>query len=223
MSARVLVIGASRGIGRELVRQYLADGATVTATARQAQDVAALEAQGATAFALDVADATSASGLAWRVDNAGFDIAIVVAGVYGPDQTGIEAPAQADFDKVMHANVLGPMRVLAQLGDALAPNARLVVLSSAMGSIGARTDSRGWLYRASKAAVNSVVKDASLQFKGKATCIAIHPGWVQTDMGGPGAALTPERSVSDMRRTLAALTPAQNGCFLNHDGTPIAW
>lgn len=74
-AARVLVLGASRGIGREFVRQYLADGAQVTATARRPQDVAALEAEGATAFALDVADAAGASGLAWRVDNAGFDTA----------------------------------------------------------------------------------------------------------------------------------------------------
>jgi NAD(P)-dependent dehydrogenase (short-subunit alcohol dehydrogenase family) len=220
---RVLVIGASRGLGREFVTQYLADGAQVTATARRPDDVSALEAQGATAFALDVADATSASGVAWRVDNAGFDVVIVNAGVYGPDTTGLDTPAEADFDTVMHTNVLGPMRVIPQLADALATGARLAVLSSHMGSIGERESSRGWLYRASKAALNSVLKDASLAFSGQATCIAFHPGWVQTDMGGAGADLTPAKSVADMRRTLSGLTPAQNGSFLNHDGTPLAW
>lgn len=220
---RVLVIGASRGLGREFVTQYLADGAQVTATARRPDDVAALEAQGATAFVLDVADATSASGVAWRVDNAGFDVVIVNAGVYGPDTAGLDTPAEADFDAVMHTNVLGAMRVIPQLADALAPSARLAVLSSRMGAIGERESSRGWLYRASKAALNSVLKDASLGFAGKATCIAFHPGWVQTDMGGAGADLTPAQSVADMRRTLAGVTPAQNGSFLNHDGTPLAW
>lgn len=220
---RVLVIGASRGLGREFVRQYLADRAQVTATARRPDDVAALGALGATAFALDVTDAASASGLAWRVDNAGFDVAIVNAGVYGPRSAGLDTPTEAEFNAVMHTNVLGAMRVIPQLGDALAQGARLAVLSSRMGSIGARTASSGWLYRASKAALNSVLKDASLLLASKAVCVAFHPGWVRTEMGGAQADLTPQQSVADMRRTLAGLTPAQSGSFLNHDGTPIAW
>jgi NAD(P)-dependent dehydrogenase (short-subunit alcohol dehydrogenase family) len=220
---RVLVIGASRGLGREFVRPYLADKAQVTATARQAEQVAELEAAGATAFTLDVGDAVSASGVAWRIDNANFDIAIVNAGVYGPRHQGLETPSETDFDAVMHTNVLGAMRVIPQLIDALAPGARLAVLSSRMGSIGARESTSGWLYRASKAALNSVLKDVSLQLAGRATCVAFHPGWVQTDMGGADATLTPARSVADMRRTIAALTPAQNGSFLNHDGSAIPW
>jgi NAD(P)-dependent dehydrogenase (short-subunit alcohol dehydrogenase family) len=220
---RVLVIGASRGLGREFVRQYLADRATVTATARRAEDVAELEAMGASAFALDVTDAVSASAVAWRVDNAGFDVAIVNAGVYGPRHEGLDTPTEAEFDTVMHTNVLGAMRVIPQLVDALAPGARLALLSSRMGSIGSRTATTGWLYRASKAALNSVLKDVALTLGANATCIAFHPGWVKTDMGGAGADLAPERSVGDMRRTLAALKPGQTGSFLNHDGTPIDW
>ena len=220
---RVLVIGASRGIGREFVHHNLADGEQVTANARGAEAVAELEALGAHAFALDVADAASASGLAWRVDGAGFDIAIIAAGVYGPRSAGLETPSAADFDAVMHTNVLGAMRVIPQLVDALAKGARLAVLSSRMGSIGSRSASAGWLYRASKAALNSVLKDASLQLAGKAICVAFHPGWVRTEMGGEQADLTPQRSVDYMRRTLAGLTPAQTGSFLNHDGSSIAW
>ncbi len=219
----VLVIGASRGIGREFVRQYLADGARVTATARSREDVAALAATGATAFALDVADAASASGLARRIDGAAFDVAIVNAGVYGPNSAGLEPPTEADFDAVMHTNVLGAMRVIPQILEALAPGARLAVLSSRMGSIGSRNATAGWLYRASKAALNSVLKDAALQSTGRATCIAFHPGWVQTDMGGAGAQLPPERSVADMRKTLAGVSPQQTGSFLNHDGQAIVW
>ena len=220
---KVLVIGASRGLGREFVRQYLADHAQVTATARRAEDVAALEALGATAFALDVADAVSASALRGRIDAAEFDIAIVNAGVAGPRTAGLETPTEADFDSVMHTNVLGAMRVVPPILDALAPGARLAVLSSRMGSIGSRTASASWLYRASKAALNSVLKDAALQCAGRATCIAFHPGWVRTDMGGAGADLAPEQSVADMRATLAALAPEQTGEFLNHDGRQIPW
>lgn len=220
---KVLVIGASRGLGREFVVQYLAERAQVTATARRPEDVAALEVLGAAAFPLDVTDAVSASSLAWRIDNAGFDVVVVNAGVFGPRHTGMDTPTEADFDAVMHTNVLGAMRVIPQLADAFAQGARLAVLSSRMGSIGLRTASAGWLYRASKAALNSVLKDASLAFAGQVTCVAIHPGWVQTDMGGADADLTPPRSVADMRRTLAALTSAQNGAFLNHDGSALDW
>jgi NAD(P)-dependent dehydrogenase (short-subunit alcohol dehydrogenase family) len=92
-----------------------------------------------------------------------------------------------------------------------------------MGSIGERAATSSWLYRASKAAANSVLKDLSLAWAGRAVCVAFHPGWVQTDMGGAGADLTVERSVADMRRVIAGLGAADNGRFLNHDGTPIAW
>jgi NAD(P)-dependent dehydrogenase (short-subunit alcohol dehydrogenase family) len=92
-----------------------------------------------------------------------------------------------------------------------------------MGSIGMRGSTSGWLYRASKAALNSVLKDASLALDGRAVCVAFHPGWVQTDMGGARADLTVERSVEDMRRTLAALADDDNGRFLNHDGGRLDW
>jgi NAD(P)-dependent dehydrogenase (short-subunit alcohol dehydrogenase family) len=219
----VLVIGASRGIGLELVRQYLADGHAVTATARDDAALQRLAAMGAAALELDVARPASAAGLAWPIDGSAFDVALLVAGVYGPRTTALEAPTEADFDAVMHTNVLGAMHVLPQLAEALAPGARVGVLSSVMGSIGTRSGTSGWLYRASKAALNSVLKDASLALQGRAICVALHPGWVRTDMGGTAAPLDAATSAADIRRTLAALTPADNGRFLNHDGTPIPW
>lgn len=220
---QVLVIGASRGIGLEFVRQYRADGHRVTATARDDAGLQRLRELGAEGFALDVTDASSVAGLGWRADGSAFDTVVVNAGVYGPRTSGLEPPSEADFDAVMHTNVLGPMRVIAQLGEALAPGARLAVLSSRMGSIGLRESTSGWLYRASKAALNSVLKDASLALAGKAICVAFHPGWVKTDMGGAGADLEPAQAVRDMRRTLAGLKAADNGRFFNHDGQPLAW
>jgi NAD(P)-dependent dehydrogenase (short-subunit alcohol dehydrogenase family) len=219
----VLVIGASRGIGLELVRQYLADGHRVTATARRDEDVARLAALGATAFDLDVADAASAAGLGWQLDGAAFGVALLVAGLYGPRTVGLDPPAEADFDAVMHTNVLGAMRVVPAIAQALAPGARLAVISSRMGSIGLRGSTAAWLYRASKAALNSVLKDTSIALAGRAVCVALHPGWVRTDMGGERADLAVQRSVADMRATLARLTAADNGRFLNHDGQPLAW
>jgi NAD(P)-dependent dehydrogenase (short-subunit alcohol dehydrogenase family) len=219
----VLIIGASRGIGLELVRQYRADGATVTATARDDAGLERLRALGATALRLDVVDAASASSLAWQIDGAGFDVAIVNAGVSGTRTTGLQPPDEAEFDHVMRTNVLGPMRMLAQLADALAPGARVAVLSSRMGSISLRAAPNSWLYRASKAAVNSVLKDASLALAGQAVCVAFHPGWVRTDMGGSNADLDVADSVAGIRRTLAGLREADNGSFYNYDGQPLAW
>ena len=218
-----LIIGASRGIGLELVRQYRAEGIAVTATARDDAGVARLAELGAKALRLDVATAAGCSGLAWQIDGEAFDAVWLVAGVYGPRSTGLQPPTDDEFDTVMHTNVLAAMRLLPQVAEALAPGARLAVLSSLMGSIGQRAASSGWLYRASKAALNSVLKDASLALAGRATCIAVHPGWVQTDMGGASAPLTVPRSAADLRATLARLTPADNGGFFNHDGQPLAW
>ena len=217
-----LIIGASRGIGAEFVRQYRAEGWQVTATARSEDAIAALRALGATAIALDVTSAESSSRLAWQLDGAAFDVIVNVAGVL-KRQTGLEPPTDADFDHTMHANVLAPMRVLPQLADMLAPGAKLALISSKMGSMGARTATSSWLYRASKAAANSVLKDISLEWAAKATCVSFHPGWVRTDMGGEGADLTAEQSVAGMRSVIAALTPKDNGRFLNYDGSAIDW
>ncbi len=220
---RVLVVGASRGLGLEFVRQYRAQGDAVTATARSDEGLARIAGAGARALRLDVASAAGASALAWLIDGETFDIAIHCAGVYGPRTAGLQVPTEADFDTVMHTNVLGAMRVLPQLADALAPDAVIAVISSRMGSIGLRKATAGWLYRASKAALNSVLKDMSLALAGRATCVALHPGWVRTDMGGSGAELEVADSVAGMRRTLAAVDGADNGCFLNHDGSALAW
>ena len=219
----VLIVGASRGLGLEFVRQYRADGARVTATARTDDGLGESAALGAKPLKLDVADAASAAGLAWQVDGEAFDTVFHVAGVYGPRTTGLEPPSIDDFDAVMHTNVLGAMRVLPSLADALAPGARIGVLSSRMGSIGLRQGIAGWTYRASKAALNSVLKDASIALAGRAICAAFHPGWVRTDMGGAGADIDAPESVAGMRRALAGLQPAQSGSFLNYDGTPLAW
>ena len=219
----VLIVGASRGLGLEFVRQYRAEGARVTATARSDDGLAAVAALGAKPLKLDVADAASASGLAWMIDGEAFDTIFHVSGVYGPRSTGLEPPSEADFDAVMHTNVLGAMRVLPQVAEALAPGARIGVVSSRMGSIGLRTGTAGWTYRASKAAVNSVVKDASLALAGRALCVAFHPGWVRTEMGGSDADIDASESVAGMRRAIAALRPEDTGSFLNYDGTPLAW
>jgi NAD(P)-dependent dehydrogenase (short-subunit alcohol dehydrogenase family) len=218
----ILVIGASRGIGLELVRQYRATGARVMATARDAAGLQRIEDLGAQPMALNLDDVSSVSGLAWQLDGESFDAVWYVAGVLAGGNVG-DPPPESVFDHVMRTNVLAPMRVLPQLAEVLAPEGRLVVLSSRMGSMGLRANGNNWLYRASKAAVNSVVKDMSFVLPDKAICVAMHPGWVKTDMGGAGADLDVVQSVADMRATVAGLGHQHNGTFINHDGQALAW
>lgn len=220
---KVLIVGASRGIGLEFVRQYRTAGDAVCATARSDAGLERIIGLGATALRLDVASSAASAALAGPSDGERFDIVVINAGLYGPSTQGLETPTQQDFDAVMHTNVLGAMRVLPQVAPALARGARLAVISSRMGSLGLRTSAAGWLYRASKAALNSVLKDTSLVVADQAICVALHPGWVRTDMGGAGADLDVSTSVADMRRTLERLRPADNGGFFNHDGQPLAW
>jgi len=219
----VLVVGASRGIGWALAEQYCAAGARVLATARSAPDLQRLAALRARTLRLDVADAAGSSGLAWAVDGEAFDVVIVNAGVYGPDRAAFDVPTEAEFDTVMRTNVLGAMRVLAQVEPALAPGARVLLVSSNMGSLGLRSHAARWLYRASKAALNSVAKDASLVLAGRAVCVAVHPGWVRTAIGGPEAPLSADDSAAALRRLIDRLQPADNGGFFDPEGAPLPW
>jgi NAD(P)-dependent dehydrogenase (short-subunit alcohol dehydrogenase family) len=98
----------------------------------------------------------------------------------------------------------------------------LAVISSRRGSIGEMGSSPGWLYRTSKAAVNAALHALSFDAK-NATCLTFHPGWVQTDMGGASAAITPEVSVAGIRSVIASATRADNGAFRNYDGSVIEW
>jgi len=221
--ATALVIGASRGIGLELVRQYRRDGWRVIATARKQEDCDALAALGAEPHKLDVNNVEAVAGIGWKLDGEELDVAILNAGVYGPRHDGF--PTEIDFNAVMHTNVLAAMRLLPVLAPLVgAAKGKLAVLSSRMGSLSERSSPAGSLYRASKAALNSVLIDTALVHgKQGVTCVAFHPGWVKTDMGGADADITPEQSAAGIRSTLATLPASDQATYRNYDGTTIGW
>jgi len=199
----VFVIGASRGIGLELVRQYLEAGDRVIATARDEAGLARLRELGAQAIKLDVANPASVSGLSWLLDGEKLDLALYVAGVFAVEAANAP-PTQQAFDAMMHTNVLGAMQALPQVAPWVEDaHGQFVFLSSDMGQIGGTSSSRGWVYHVSKAALNMAVVAAQPDYP-RAQFVLMHPGWVQTDMGTAAAPLTVQESVSAMRQTLAA-------------------
>jgi NAD(P)-dependent dehydrogenase (short-subunit alcohol dehydrogenase family) len=213
----ILIIGASRGIGWEFVRQYREQWDRVIATAREDAGLRRIESAGAHALKLDVTDPTGAGALRAQLEGEKLDIAIYVPGVYAKGGATVP-PAQQEFDRVMHANVLGAMQTLVQIAPLVeAANGRFAFLTSELGRIGGVASSHGWLYRASKAALNMAVAAAQPDYP-QATLVALNPGWVRTELGGPGAPLDVERSVAAMRQTLANLTRRHRGAFLNYDG-----
>jgi NAD(P)-dependent dehydrogenase (short-subunit alcohol dehydrogenase family) len=216
-----LIIGASRGIGLEFARQLRGEDWRVIATARDEAGLERLKPLGCETLRLDVAEPASVSALAWALDGEELDLAIYVAGVMQRDGAS-SPPTQPDFDRLMHTNVLGAMQTLPQVAPLLKPGAVMAFISSQMGSIASSDSSYGWLYRASKAALNMAVHAAQPDYP-QCILLALSPGWVQTDMGGPGATLTVADSVARMRRALAAVGPAHRGAFINQDGQQLPW
>jgi len=219
-----LIVGATRGIGAELARQYAADGRRVIGTFRRAADGPRLAALCARALPADVLADGWAPELGRALSGEILDLVIINAGVSGLHSQGAKAPEQSSFDTVMRTNVLASMQFIPVVAPLIPAGGKLVVISSRMGSIGNAGDPSWWLYRASKAALNSVLKSASFDLGSRGVvCMALHPGWVQTDMGGAAAQLPVAESVTAMRRVIAAANASHNGRFLNYNGEQLEW
>lgn len=221
-----IVTGANRGIGLELARQLYRRSVDVIATARNPDAASELKASpGVRVEQLDVADAGSVAAFRERLAGETVDVLINNAGKGGPRP----ALADLDFDMMLDSflvNSIGPMRVTrAVLGPLRRGAGKLVVsMSSALGSIGNNDSGGAYGYRASKAALNMLNKSLALELGREGfRCVVMHPGWVQTDMGGPHAPVTVDDSVTRMLCVIDGLTQDDNGAFLSLHGKRIPW
>jgi NAD(P)-dependent dehydrogenase (short-subunit alcohol dehydrogenase family) len=214
----VLITGANSGIGLEFARQYAADSWSVVATARRPEAAGELNKLGAEVWPLDAADPASINALAASLKDRGIDVLIANAGML---PRGVDA---GEWAKAFATNCIGPTLLAKALKPNMVAGGKMVAITSKMGSI-ADNDSGGAIaYRSSKAALNAAWRSLSIDWRGDDVTLAmLHPGWVQTDMGGAGAAIAPPTSVTDMRKTIAGLTPNQSGSFLNYDGQELPW
>ena len=213
----VLITGANRGIGLEFARHYKADGWNVIATARQSSPE--LDALGVTVKPLDLADPDAVAG--FSIDGS-LDLFIANAGTNHPMNTDGAENARA-WQTMMMVNAIAPYQLGRALLPRMAEGGKMIAISSGMGSIGDKGG--GWVpYRTSKAALNMAWTSLALEGKSRGVpCVLLSPGWVKTRMGGAGAEITAEASVSAMRELIERLTIEDTAKFVRRDGSELPW
>jgi NAD(P)-dependent dehydrogenase (short-subunit alcohol dehydrogenase family) len=225
-TARVLIIGASRGLGQGFVEHYRAQGAEVIATVRDEAARARLVQLGASVMTLDLLDEAALARAARSFGGERLTLVVFNAGVTGPRAPSLDAPADREaFDRVMHTNVHAALTLARPLIESLVQaRGTLAFLTSRMGSIGSVAASGSALYRVSKAAENMVARLAHLEAAPKGVrVLALHPGWVRTDMGGQGADIDIKTSIAGMTSVLADGLRYPSGGFFDYRGETIVW
>jgi NAD(P)-dependent dehydrogenase (short-subunit alcohol dehydrogenase family) len=224
----VLITGANRGIGLEFAKQYAAAGWRVHAACREPVSVDALNglAGDVRLHRLDVAMPNQVHDLAAGLAGEPIDLLVNNAGISANAKTSIGDVDYGLWEQMLRINVMGPMRVAEALVANIAASQRRVMLflSTRAGSIADNLTGGRYLYRSSKAALNMVVKSLAIDLIPKRiTCVAVHPGWVQTDMGTAAAPISARTSVEALRALVERLEPHDNGRFLNYDGRELRW
>ena len=215
----VLITGANRGIGLEFARQYSADGWDVVATVRQSSPE--LDVLGVRVERLDMRDLDAVASFGERLDS--LDLLIANAGTYGPRSPRSAAEGE-EWLETFAVNTVAPYLLAQSVLPLVARSGgKLVAITSKMGSIADKRSGGYIAYRSSKTALNSAWRSLAIDNRDKVVAAVLHPGWVQTRMGGESAPLEPEESVAGMRRVIEDLGPDQSGRFFSYDGYEIPW
>jgi NAD(P)-dependent dehydrogenase (short-subunit alcohol dehydrogenase family) len=232
MADNVLVTGANRGIGLELVRQHAAAGWRVYACCRQPERAVELNRLAAGArgqvsvHPLDVTNAGQIAALPAILGGQPLERLINNAGIYGQDDAGFGNTDVRAWLETFHVNSIAPLKIMEALLEQVARSRRRVMacVSSKMGSMADNRSGGSYVYRSSKAALNAVVMSAAVDLRRRGiVVVALNPGWVKTDMGGPNAEITTAESVGALRAILDRLGPVDSGRFIDVDGTTIPW
>lgn len=219
----ILITGANRGLGLEFARQYAAAGWRVLATVRDPLSGRAASEAGAEVYVADVVDIATLRRLKDTLKGVSLDILLNNAGLNGQNQEFGAVDAE-EFLRVMRVNALAPLQVAEVFADQVPAGGIIAAVSSTMGSMAQTTSGGFYAYRASKAALNMVVKSLSLDLRDRGiSVVALSPGWVRTDMGGANAPLEPLEAVAGMRATLEKVQLNDSGKFFHFDGSEVAW
>lgn len=224
---RVVISGANRGLGLEFVRQYAANDWHVLAGCRrpdEANDLHQVKGK-VTLFEMDVSREEGLHRMVEEIADDSLDLLINNAGQYGGNQTwdGVD---YAEWGRLMQINCFSALRVTRAAFPALSRSSQPMIanISSKMGSMEDNSSGGSYIYRSTKAAMNAVTVSLARDLKSaNIRVLALHPGWVRTDMGGQGAPLDSCDSVSGMRETLAKASMKQSGLFLDFRGNHVPW
>ena len=226
-----LVTGVNRGLGLEFIKQYSQAGWQVIGTCRDLGS--AVEASGLADVAsnielypLEVSSAEAIAGFADTLKGRPIDHLVLNAGVMAEQAQVLGELQQEDFVQAMSVNTVSPALMIQSFRDHVAASDRklIVGMSSILGSIAGNSDGGLYSYRASKAGLNAVLKSAASDLAAEGiTVIAMHPGWVQTDMGGEQATITTGVSISGMLKVFEGVGSADSGRFLAYDGSELPW
>jgi len=225
---KALIIGGSRGLGLGLVREHLGRGWTVTATMRsdtaQLRDLAAASDGKLAVERLDVLDRAQVAALADRLAGQSFDLLFINPGIMAGRGVALTDVADADIANLFLTNAIAPIRAADRLVHLVPPGGMIAFMSSILGSIGTNDDGRAELYRASKAALNSLVRSFCARHAADGhTVLALHPGVVRTSMGGPSAPLDIDTSVRGVADVIAARWGNGGHVFVDYRNQIIPW
>ncbi|MDG1580189.1 SDR family oxidoreductase [Pseudomonas sp. GOM6] len=225
----ILITGASRGIGLGLAQAYLDRGAHVHAVVRNADSPALRQLQQTYPdrlhlIACDLNHDDAAAQITQALNGHPLDIAIFNAGIMGPSHQDVAQASASEIAELFLCNAIAPLRLARQLAAQVIEGGVLAFMSSQMGSVQLARASDMPLYGASKAALNSLLRSWSeAEDRPAASLLALHPGWVRTDMGGSAADLDVATSAAGLVATIASQLGTRNCLFLDYQQQPLAW
>lgn len=218
-----VVTGANRGIGLEFVRQYRAEGWNVIAVCRPLANADHARELGASIEPLDVTDLAAVQSLARRLAPLRIDLLVNNAGM-NPGNPPLGSLDYGTWQSAFHLNVIAPLQVAEALFPLMSAGAVIANISSRQGSVSCNVEGNRYFYRATKAALNAITRSMAIDLRPRGILtVALHPGWVRTDMGGTLADIEATESVGGMKKVIGNLGLAESGNLINYDGVQIPW